>query len=74
MEAHIKETEGISLNPNMRAAGNNVSAQKSKRRHDQYWRAINIMRDPNYYILVTSMYNISTITYIGINNNKSHII
>jgi len=26
MEAHIKETEGISLNPNMRAAGNNVSA------------------------------------------------
>ena len=25
MEAHIKETEGISVNPNMRAAGNNVS-------------------------------------------------
>ena len=26
MEAHIKDTEGILLNPNMRAAGNNVSA------------------------------------------------
>ena len=26
MDAHIKETEGILVNPNMRAAGNNVSA------------------------------------------------
>ena len=26
MDAHIKETEGILVNPSMRAAGNNVSA------------------------------------------------